>query len=61
MAQEKKCNCGEKENVEIVEVEICKERLEWLQQSIVGETIKPIDFSLLADRLANEWWCVLQK
>ena len=35
-----------------------EDTLEWLQRNIVGETIKPLNFNLLADRLYNEWLCI---
>ena len=46
------------EPMKIVQGVINEDTLEWLQRSIVGEIIKPLNFNLLADRLYNEWLCI---
>ena len=42
----------------VVDGVVSEENMEWLQQSVIGETIKPINFPLLVDRVMNEWLCV---
>ena len=49
---------NEKEKTILVEGEVEEENMEWLERSIIGETIKPINFSLMVDRLLNEWRCI---
>ena len=46
------------DKVKIVQGELCQERLEWLKKSIISKTIKPMNFSMVADRIENKWFSV---
>ena len=43
-----------KDKMNIVQGEVCQDKLEWPQRSIIRETLKSMIFKIVADRLANE-------
>lgn len=43
-------------NCQTLKGEVCKDKVEWLSRSLVGESIKPIDFDILKEKLYNEWF-----
>lgn len=38
--------------------EFNNEAMEWLQRHVISQTSKPLNFSLVADRLVNGWQCI---
>ena len=47
---------AEVEKMKIVKGEICSEKVNWLNRSLVSESLKPIDLDILKEKLFKEWF-----
>ena len=35
--------------------EVCKDKVVWLNRSLVGESLKPLGFDIVSEKLYKEW------
>ena len=47
-------DCQREKTMRIMKGEVFEDKVEWLNRSLIGETLKPVDFDILEEKLFKE-------